>query len=111
MFEKILVATDGLKYAEDAANEALDMAKLNKATLIALYVVDAGKEFAFSDVSANIADDVVQGIKKSLVDSGDKAIKRIAEKAKMTGIVFEGKVVEGHPPTDISKMAGKLAQI
>lgn len=105
MFKKILIATDGSKYSEDAANAALEMAKLTKAGLTALYVVDVGKEFAFSDVSANIADEVVQGIKRSLVNKGEAAVKRIAEKAKMAGVAFESKVSEGHPATDIIKMA------
>jgi nucleotide-binding universal stress UspA family protein len=50
MFEKILVATDGSKHSEDAADAAMEMAKLCKGKVTALYVIDVGKEFAFSDI-------------------------------------------------------------
>jgi len=105
MFENILVATDGSRHAESAAQAAMEMAKLCKGKVTALYVLDVGKEFAFSDVSGNIADEVVMGIKNSLTKKGEAAVKRIEDMAKASGVTFEGKVIEGHPATDIIKMA------
>ncbi|NPV62760.1 MAG: universal stress protein [Methanotrichaceae archaeon] len=105
MFEKILVATDGSKHSEDAADAAMQMAKLCKGKVTALYVIDVGKEFAFSDISANIADEVVLGIRNSLTKKGEAAVKRIEEKAKAAGVDFEGKVIEGEPASDIIKTA------
>jgi nucleotide-binding universal stress UspA family protein len=105
MFEKILVATDGSKHSEDAADAAMEMAKLCKGKVTALYVIDVGKEFAFSDISGNIADEVVEGIKNSLTKKGEAAVKRIEDKAKAAGVAFEGQVVEGQPAEAIINTA------
>jgi nucleotide-binding universal stress UspA family protein len=103
MFEKILIATDGSKHSEKAAEEALVMARLTGGKVIALYVADMSKYFASVDMSYNIADEVIEGIRSSVQKDGEAAVKRVEEMAKEAKIPFEGRIIEGNPAEDILK--------
>lgn len=107
MFENILIATDGSKHSEKAAEKGLEMARLSKGKVTALYVADTGRYAAPGDLSYNIADEVIRGMKSSVLTEGESAIKRIEGMAKDAGVPFEGKVIEGHPADDILKFAKK----
>jgi nucleotide-binding universal stress UspA family protein len=105
MFEKILIATDGSKHSEKAAEEALEVAKLTEGKVMALYVADMSKYFAPVDMSYNIADEVIEGIRSSVQKDGEVAVKRLEKMAKEAEIPFEGKIIEGNPADDILKFA------
>ncbi len=106
MFEKILIASDGSKHSQKAAEAGIELARLSKGKATALFVVNIEKEYeSMGEVSWNIADDIVQGIRKSLKDCGNETIKVFGEMAKKAGVPFEGKIIEGHPATEIIKMA------
>lgn len=107
MFENILITTDGSKHSEKAAEKGLEMARLSKGKVTALYVADIGRYAVPGDMSYNIADEVLRGMKSSVLAEGESAIKRIEDKAKEAGVSFEGKVIEGHPADDILKFAKK----
>jgi nucleotide-binding universal stress UspA family protein len=105
MFEKILIATDGSKHSEKAAEKGIEMAKLSQGTITAVYVMDIGKEYAIGDMSFNVADKVIEGMRGSLQKQGDLATKHIEEMAKTAGVPAERRVLEGHPADDILKLA------
>lgn len=107
MFENILITTDGSKHSEKAAEKGLEMARLSKGKVTALYVADIGRYAVPGDMSYNIADEVLRGMKSSVLAEGESAIKRIEDKAEEAGVSFEGKVIEGHPADDILKFAKK----
>jgi nucleotide-binding universal stress UspA family protein len=48
---------------------------------------------------------VVEGIKTSLQQCGNDALKSMGDMAQKAGVPFEAKVVEGQPATEIMKMA------
>jgi len=106
MFEKILIATDGSEHSKRAAKKGLEMAKLSGGGVNALYVVDANR--SLSDVSANIADEVLEGFKKTMMKEGEEATKYVEEEAKLAGVSAEKKVIEGNPAEEILKMAGGM---
>lgn len=54
MFENILIATDGSKHAENAAKAGIEIARLSKARVTAMYVADIGKEYAAAGELASI---------------------------------------------------------
>lgn len=64
MFDKILIATDGSTHSIRAAKEGIELAKLSGGKVTALYVVDVNR--AVSDVSANIANEVIEGLKTTM---------------------------------------------
>lgn len=105
MFERILIATDGSKHSEKAAEKGIEMAKLSQGTITAVYVVDIGKEYAIGDMSLNVTDDIIAGIRSSLQKQGESATKQIEEMAKTAGVPVERRVLEGHPAEDILKLA------
>jgi len=105
MFEKILIATDGSKHSEKAAEKALEMARLTGGKVTALYVADVSNYFAPVDMSYNIADETIGGMRNLVLKDGEAAVKRVEEMAKAAGIQFEGKIIEGNPANDIMKFA------
>ncbi len=105
MFENILIATDGSKHSEKAAEKGLEMARLSRGKVTALYVADTRRYVVPGDLSSNMADDMIRDMKSSALAEGESAIKRIEKMAKEAGVPFEGKVIEGHPADDILKFA------
>ncbi len=106
MFEKILIATDGSKHSERAAEAGIEMAKLTKGKITALYIADIGKEYApIGDMSVSIADEMIESIRNSMKQQGDAATKRVEKMALKAGVPAERRVIEGHPADDIMKLA------
>ncbi len=106
MFERILIATDGSKHSEKAAEKGVEMAKLSQGTITAVYVIDIGKEYAsIGDMGFNLANDIIAGIRGSLQKQGESATKQIEEMAKAAGVPAERRILEGHPAEDILKLA------
>jgi nucleotide-binding universal stress UspA family protein len=106
MFENIILATDGSKHSQKAAETGIELAKSTKGKITALFVIDIAKEYeGIGGVSWNIADKVVEGIKASLQQCGNDALKSVGEMAMKAGVPFEAKIVEGQPATEIMKMA------
>jgi nucleotide-binding universal stress UspA family protein len=105
MFEKILIATDGSKHSEKAAEEALEMARLTGGKVTALYVANVSNYFAPVDMNYNVADEVIGSMRGLMLKDGEAAVKRVEEMARTAGIPFEGKIIEGNPADDIMKFA------
>ncbi|MDM7913134.1 MAG: universal stress protein [Methanotrichaceae archaeon] len=105
MFEKILVATDGSKHGEKAAEKALEMARLTGGKVTAIYVADVSNYFTPIDVSYNVADEMIVGMRSLVLKDGEAAIKRVEAMAKVAGVPFEGKIIEGNPAEDIMRFA------
>ena len=106
MFERILIATDGSKHSERAAEAGIEMAKLYGSAVTALFVVDIGKEYGpLGDLISKVADDLIAGIRRNLQNQGDKATKRVEEMAEKAGIAVTRKIVEGYPAEDIIAVA------
>jgi nucleotide-binding universal stress UspA family protein len=106
MFERILIATDGSKHSERAAEAGIEMARLYGSAVTVLFVVDVGKEYgALGDLISRVADDLIAGIRSNLQNQGIEATKRVEEMAKKAGIAVTGKTVEGYPAEDIIRVA------
>ncbi len=80
MFEKILIATDGSEHSKKAAVAGIELSKLTKGKVTAIYVEDRAKE-------------------------GIAATEQIKNLASEAGIPFEAKIVEGNPANEILKFA------
>jgi len=106
MFEKILIATDGSKHSDRAAEAGIEMAKLYSSAVTALFVMDIGKEYGpLGDLISKVADDLIAGIRSNLQDQGEKATKKVEEMAKMADIAVTRKITEGYPAEDIIRVA------
>jgi len=106
MFERILIATDGSKHSERAAEAGIEMARLYGSAVTALFVVDIGKEYGpLGDLISKVADDLIAGIRSNLQNQGEKATKKIEEMAEKAGIAVSSKIMEGYPAQDIIRVA------
>jgi nucleotide-binding universal stress UspA family protein len=69
-------------------------------------VIDIAKEYeGMGEFSWNIADRVVQGMKKYLKECGNNTLKIFSDMAKKADVPFEVKIVEGQPAAEIMKVA------
>ena len=84
----ILVATDGSKYSDAAAAEAIGIAKRCKGSLIAISVVYADKEIVLPE------DD------EDMISAKDN-VKKITDIAEKEGVKAEGVVIKGKPHESI----------
>jgi len=106
MFERILVATDGSRHSQRAAEAAVEMARLYGSTIIALYVVDIGREYApLGDLTSRSSEDMIAGIRSNLQDQGETATRSVAEMAEKAAIPAIRRVKEGYPAQDIIHIA------
>jgi nucleotide-binding universal stress UspA family protein len=106
MFEQILLAVDGSKHSQKAAEIGIELAKSTKGKVTALFVIDTGKEYeGIGSVTWNMADKIVEGVKNSLLECGQETLKILGDMAQKAGVPFESKIVEGQPAMEIMKMA------
>ena len=83
MLENILIAVDGSMHSQKAEDAGIELARLSKGKVIALNVAKSGSEH----------------------DTGNLVLKQTEEKANKAGVPFQGKIIEGHPATEIMKFA------
>jgi nucleotide-binding universal stress UspA family protein len=106
MFERLLVATDGSSHSLRAAEAAVEMARLYNSTIIALYVVDIGKEYSpLGDLTSRSSEDMIAGIRSNLQDQGEAATRSVVEMAEKAGIPAIRRITEGYPAQDIIRIA------
>lgn len=106
MFERILIATDGSKHSEKAAEAGIEMARLYGSAVTALFVVDLGKEYApLGDLTSKVADDMIAGIRSTMQNQGEEATRRVEDLAEKAGIAATRKITEGYPAEDIIRIA------
>src|SRR5687768_11297867 len=96
---RILVPTDGSAHAEIALDQALDLARLLKKPLHAIYVIDHPSFQAFPPESLLV--DVTKLIRKD----ADAVLQNVSAKAKTAKVKAVVEVREGHPAEQIVKAA------
>jgi len=111
MYERILIATDGSKHSEKAAERAIEIAKLSKGKVIALFVADPAKYFfpaeeaMKSSRSYDLAEDKAKTFQDAISKDSEEAMKYATERAKQVGASLEKRIVKGHPADEILKAA------
>ena len=90
-FEKILLPTDGSVFTNPAVDKAMELAKVSKGTVTALYVVD---QSVYSNMPMDAA---IVNVYETLEKEGREAVAYVKEKATAAGVGFEEKIVEGIP--------------
>jgi nucleotide-binding universal stress UspA family protein len=107
MFQKILIATDGSENSNRATKAAIEIAKNFGGKVTALFVADPGRYFS-GEISYNIVNEVVEGIKKEVMKEGEAAIRHVEEEAKLAAVPFEKTIVEGHPAEQIIRLGSNM---
>jgi nucleotide-binding universal stress UspA family protein len=108
MYQKILLPTDGSKFAEKAADHAIWIASKSGAEIIVLNVIET------SSLVGLPAEDLIVRIKEMLKEEGRRSLERISEmvteeekELKIEDIKVNLKTEEGSPADAILKTVEK----
>ncbi|MBI5458569.1 universal stress protein [Methanobacterium sp.] len=108
MYQKILLPTDGSKFAENAAQHAIWIASRSGAEIIVLNVIET------SSLVGLPAEDLIVRIKEMLKEEGRRSLERISEmvtesekESKIEDIKITLKTEEGSPADAILKTVEK----
>ena len=102
MFGTILAALDGSPRSEIALAKAIDEAKVWKASLHAVYVIETG---LFSSIPLDNTWEVIFGLLES---QGKDALKAAEQKAAAAGVTITPHMTQGHAGNEILKLAGTV---
>lgn len=91
MFNKIMIPSDGSKFAEKAEDLAIDLAEKLGSTVIAVHIIDEKLIYPF---------DVME-------EEGNEILSKIREKGKTKNVKVEEVLIFGNPRHDMKKIAEK----
>jgi nucleotide-binding universal stress UspA family protein len=90
MFSKILIPTDGSELAQKAVTTAVEMAKLQGASLVAVYVIDPFPYIGLGEASAL----GLQAYMEEAQAAAHKALGAVRDQAEAVGVKFQGDTIE-----------------
>lgn len=99
MFHHILVAVDGSKISDKALETAIEEARVWKATVHAIYVVETG---LFSSLPMDNTWEIMYSM---LEKEGNKSLSNAREKAEKEGVKIEAAIRQGHAGNEIVRAA------
>lgn len=94
MFSKILIPTDGSELASKAARDAVEMAKLQGAKVVAVYVIDPFPYIGLGEASAL----GLQAYMEEAQAAAHKALADVRALAEEVGVPFQGDTIERSAP-------------
>jgi nucleotide-binding universal stress UspA family protein len=94
-----LIATDGSKHSERAAEKAIEIAKLSGGEVVALYVAYLGKYLAPLD------DAMIKKLQDSILKEAEDATNYAKKAADLADVPLEKKIVKGYRADEILKAA------
>lgn len=102
MYETILVPTDGSKNAQNAAENAIRIAKRHDATIHTIYVMDIG------DVAFVAAPSDLRETRERLETKGRRFTREIEEMVEEAGIECISEIRSGIAPEEIVEYADEI---
>jgi nucleotide-binding universal stress UspA family protein len=102
MFQHILVAIDGSKISGQALEAAIEEARVWKATVHAIYVVETG---LFSSLPMDSTWEIMYSM---LENEGNRALATAQEMAERSGVKIETLMKQGHAGNEIVRAAADL---
>lgn len=98
-FKKIMVATDGSVCSRLAANKGIELARLSRGTVYAVYVVS-------TDYFSSMAVDFDwERMHQTLKKEGLQAVDSVKEAGEREGVNVESVLLEGHPADELTRYA------
>ncbi len=106
MYRRILIATDGSEYTKRAVAHAVEIARLSKADLHIVYVIEKGKGCGpDSCTTVDLSPKTMDG---ALLCKGNSAVGYVEGLAKANGVRTEKWILQGEPADEIAKLADRL---
>jgi nucleotide-binding universal stress UspA family protein len=101
---RILLATDGSKYGDKAADYCIDMAKKLNAEVLALYVISL-KHFELYALEHH--DDITgyEDENARMSKEGRDALEYVVTRAREQGVSLSTRILRGYPADEIMKVA------
>ena len=99
MYKKVVLAVDGSEASSNAVKHAVELAKNNKGTLIALYVIPP------IDIT-DIETFKPKMLSEALKQEGEKILADIKELAGKKGVEIQTRIEDGVPDEKICEVAG-----
>ncbi|MDO9044367.1 MAG: universal stress protein [Methanobacteriaceae archaeon] len=91
MFNKIMIPSDGSKFAEKAEDVAIDLAKKLESTVVAVHIIDEKLIYPF---------DIME-------EEGNKILSKIRAKGNVQDVKVDEVLIFGNPRHDMKKIAEK----
>lgn len=91
MFNKIMIPSDGSKFAEKAEDVAIDLAKKLESTVVAVHIIDEKLIYPF---------DIME-------EEGNKILSKIRAKGNAQDVKVDEVLIFGNPRHDMKKIAEK----
>ncbi len=103
MFSKILICIDGEEHTQKAEEYAISLAKLAKAELYALHVIDQWllSRNISHEIFAAGRDEYISYVKGELNRQAEEVISRFLKKAEENGVEVKIRIREGTPAQEI----------
>lgn len=101
MFERIMIATDGSKHSERAAEVGIELARLSGGAITIVYVADTGR---LSHLPEDMA---IASIRNLLIREGEDATNYVVEMATRAGVASTKMVVEGNPGDELLRLSSE----
>ena len=101
MFEKVLLTTDGSRFAEDAAQVAIGLAKQCDAEVRVLTVVEHPPYYGTPEASALYDAELYRSLSAELEKLGQEAVDRLAKIVQDAGLETTSTVRRGSPADEI----------
>lgn len=91
MFDRIMLPTDGSKFAARSEDFAMEIAKKFKSTVVAVYIIDDKLIYPF----------------EVLEDEGKTILENVRKRAEKEEVAFEEVLIVGSPTHDMEKIVKK----
>ena len=101
LYKKIVIPTDGSDVSIEAARHAIEIGKLMKAEIYAIYVIDIAPFIGLP------TEGFWETMKEILNEEGEKALKNVKKMAEEYGANVKCEILEGVPANEIVEFAEK----
>ena len=91
LFERIMIPTDGSKFAARSEDVAMEIAKKFNSTIVAVHIIDDKLIYPF----------------EVLEDEGKSILKKVRERAEKEDLAIEEVLIVGSPVHDMAKIVKK----
>jgi len=91
LFERIMIPTDGSKFAARSEDVAMEIAKKFNSTVVAVHIIDDKLIYPF----------------EVLEDEGKSILKKVRERAEKEDLAIEEVLIVGSPVHDMAKIVKK----
>ena len=98
-FKKIMIATDGSVCSRMAANNGIELARLSRGKVYAVYVVSM-EYFSYMAVDFDW-----ERIHEALEKEGIEAVNYVKETGELEGVIVEPVLLEGNPVDELIRYA------